>query len=339
VAAEEIIEEVTEEPQPVEVVEPAPSLTRMANPLPSDLTTLTPLYGNLQPLHRLTPLTDATNVVPDSKPPIEEVKPAVEDRPVDEPLPASASIGSLSSLLSDEPSDRFNVMSAMASMPTTNPVQVTPSPTPTSHQGLVVPDLGSIPVPEDVAAAVRRAITAIEAATLAPTGATPITFGPLHVTAVGQATTNGDSTLHQLGGSSNGPAVAVAQANSSWGSSDPAVDDSVPEAIWAPMPQKSKPPQPLHALQPQVLHTMHPQMQQPQILQPDESADVITDVPADASGSVMSLSGNDAMATLSPLALPTLPPPEIFHNNPVAAPISTKRRGALRRLIDGIRGR
>lgn len=43
------------------------------------------------------------------------------------------------------------------------------------------------PVPEDVAAAVRRAITAIEAATQPHTGATPLTFGPMHVTSPGQS--------------------------------------------------------------------------------------------------------------------------------------------------------
>jgi hypothetical protein len=48
------------------------------------------------------------------------------------------------------------------------------------------PDLASIPVPEDVAAAVRRAIEAIENAMQEPRTAGSVTFGPLHVTAPGQ---------------------------------------------------------------------------------------------------------------------------------------------------------
>jgi hypothetical protein len=49
------------------------------------------------------------------------------------------------------------------------------------------PDLSNIPVPEEVAAAVRRAIEAIENAMHEPRAA-DVTFGPMHVTAPGQPT-------------------------------------------------------------------------------------------------------------------------------------------------------
>ena len=49
-------------------------------------------------------------------------------------------------------------------------------------------DLDSIPVPEDVAAAVRRAIEAIETVMQEPRGSETVTFGPLHVTSPGQPT-------------------------------------------------------------------------------------------------------------------------------------------------------
>ena len=61
---------------------------------------------------------------------------------------------------------------------------------PMTNSPLTLPaevDLDATPVPEDVAAAVRRAITAIEAATQTPAGATPLTVGPLHVSSLGQS--------------------------------------------------------------------------------------------------------------------------------------------------------
>ena len=53
------------------------------------------------------------------------------------------------------------------------------------HRELLDNHDDSIPVPEDVAAAVRRAITAIEAATHGMHGSDSVNFGPLHVTSPG----------------------------------------------------------------------------------------------------------------------------------------------------------
>jgi hypothetical protein len=331
------------EPSPPAVEEPAlvrPFATESPRPtiLPTDFDALTPLYGGLQPLTRITPA---------EKPAAKTVE--AEPAPVHEPAAAEpvlpAAQAQLSTLTPLTPLPRIvplapsapsaSAVSAMASATNTAPVPVTESAS--SHSNLVVPDLGSIPVPEEVAAAVRRAITAIEAATLAPTGTTPVTFGPLHVTAVGQATTNGAATLHQLG---SAVAVDTMPPDQYTGGYPPVTDEAVPEAVWAPAPQKPQQPQP---------QSLQPLPMQPQTLQPiGTHADLAGtgalsmngSMNGSGNGSVMSMHGNDAMATLSPLVgLPTLPPPEVQHNNPVAAPISTKRRGALRRLIDGIRGR
>lgn len=68
---------------------------------------------------------------------------------------------------------------AVPPAPTIVPMaRVEPTPAP-EH---LIPPLGSTPVPEDVAAAVRRAIAAIEAATLS-TGPSAVSFGPMHVAA------------------------------------------------------------------------------------------------------------------------------------------------------------
>ena len=53
------------------------------------------------------------------------------------------------------------------------------------HQELLDGHDDSMPVPEDVAAAVRRAITAIEAATQGIHGSDAVSFGPMHVTSPG----------------------------------------------------------------------------------------------------------------------------------------------------------
>jgi hypothetical protein len=143
----------------------------------------------------------------------------------------------------------------------------------------VAAHLDSIPVPEDVAAAVRRAITAIEAATLAPAGPPSVTFGPMHVTSMpGQA----------------GPYNPFAAAAPSGMSALDTLTD--PHGI--PAIQYGQP-------------------------MPEAGATVAPMISFDnASG---------GLATLTPLQ------PAQLAANPLAAPISTERKGALRRLIDGIR--
>ena len=142
------------------------------------------------------------------------------------------------------------------------------------------PDLSSIPVPEDVAAAVRRAIEAIENAMQEPRSAGSVTFGPLHVTAPGQPS----------------PMQAQAQVAPLESYDHPITNGSV----------------------------VTPQVQTEPTLQAIGGK-------SNAILSFGELSGEGAV-----YPLPVLPPLAPRGNR---APASEQRRGALRRLIAGVRRR
>jgi hypothetical protein len=162
---------------------------------------------------------------------------------------------------------------------TVAPAPFTPNPTAPPYH---VPDFGSIPVPEDVAAAVRRAITAIEAATATPARPAAVTFGPMHVTGAGRPVPfSFDDATRGLAAFADDPTTGTA-------------------AVAAPDPMPSF-------------------------------------APFSAVAGMSNLSGlsNGGLTGLQPLG----DGPDERFENPVAAPINTSRRGALRRLIDGIRRR
>jgi hypothetical protein len=170
-------------------------------------------------------------------------------------------------------------------------------PSPALAPAYTIPELGSIPVPEDVAAAVRRAINAIEAATTS-TGPLPVTFGPLHVTSFAQQPVT--STSH-VAAPISGPTQPVIQpAHSENGHVVPLMS--------------------LNAVTDAVLTT------------PAAPVAVATAAP-------LGIPLSAATMPFPEIEFPELPPAEELLSNPQAAPISNERRGALRRLIDGIRRR
>ncbi len=179
----------------------------------------------------------------------------------------------------------FEPMARSGGYPTSSPTN------PPNH----VPDFGSIPVPEDVAAAVRRAITAIEAATMTSTSSAQVTFGPMHVTGAGRPTpfSFGDQSVQAVQPDSNGHPLGVATVTAT----------------------ESAPSDPMNAF---------------------SSLDAATPINASGmNGSRLNGSGTNGLTEQQPLGQS----PNQMLDNPQAAAISGDRRGALRRLIDGIRRR
>jgi hypothetical protein len=166
-------------------------------------------------------------------------------------------------------------VSANASSSTTGPVPVTASRFTKPND----PDLSNIPVPEEVAAAVRRAIEAIENAMHEPRAA-DVTFGPMHVTAPGQPS----------------PMAAAAAA---------AYDE------------------PLGAPHVNGFST-----------QSGVAAEMIAQTNGEKSEKVMSFGELSSDGAVYPL--PVLPP---LAPRGKRAPVSEQRKGALRRLIAGVRRR
>ncbi|MCU1367738.1 MAG: hypothetical protein JWN39_3377 [Ilumatobacteraceae bacterium] len=109
-----------------------------------------------------------------------------------QPIAPMAPMADLASLAPMAPTAPMSDLAPIAPVaPATPPAPtVPPAPTivpmarvePTPAPDHLIPPLGSAPVPDDVAAAVRRAIAAIEAATLS-TGSSAVSFGPMHVAA------------------------------------------------------------------------------------------------------------------------------------------------------------
>ncbi|MEO7398425.1 MAG: hypothetical protein ABIW84_07675, partial [Ilumatobacteraceae bacterium] len=155
-------------------------------------------------------------------------------------------------------------------LPQASPARATADPTAPPN---VVPDFGFIPVPEDVAAAVRRAINAIESAMA--TAATPaaVSFGTMHVTSAGH-----ENTFDQRDDAGRNGAGATNGRGAKNEMNGMTILDK------ATVVSQSRPGAPIAGLE---------------------------------------LLGD---------------PDQLLHN-PQAAPIGTARRGALRRLIDGIRHR
>lgn len=152
------------------------------------------------------------------------------------------------------------------------------------------PDLTAIPVPEDVAAAVRRAIEAIENAMHEPRAA-DVSFGPLHVTSLGQSAQLADQA-HGVTGSV--PATAAQESTVA------------------------------HANAHSNGHV--------------NGVDVTGENVVQTSGAkgnlVMSFGEFSSEGAVYPL--PVLPPLAPRGNRPRA---TEQRKGALRRLIDGVRRR
>ena len=254
-----------------------------------DASNLAPLYATLRPMNGSTQANvpaEAPAEAPISDPvlaALASMKPLEPLRPL---LPSSSSLASLTSPVA---------------RPTMTPITSVAPATPTQMAPRAVHTLESIPVPEDVAAAVRRAITAIEAATFAPTGPSLVSFGPMRVTSVGQSPTTTD-----LAARSHHPNATPNHH-----------PDTRPHPQGLPPIQTAT--QTAHDLADQQNQQVFPGFPEPQ----------------GALDPLIVLNGDNAMSTLSILPHP----PQVFASNPVAAPITTARRGALRRLIDGIRRR
>ena len=254
-----------------------------------DASNLAPLYATLRPMNGSTQANvpaEAPAEAPISDPvlaALASMKPLEPLRPL---LPSSSSLASLTSPVA---------------RPTMTPITSVAPATPTQMAPRAVHTLESIPVPEDVAAAVRRAITAIEAATFAPTGPSLVSFGPMRVTSVGQSPTTTD-----LAAPSHHPNATPNHH-----------PDTRPHPQGLPPIQTAT--QTAHDLADQQNQQVFPGFPGPQ----------------GALDPMIVLNGDNAMSTLSILPQP----PQVFASNPVAAPITTARRGALRRLIDGIRRR
>ena len=254
-----------------------------------DASNLAPLYATLRPMNGSTqanvpaetpaeaPISDPVLAALASMKPLEPLRPL---------LPSSSSLASLTSPVA---------------RPTMTPITSIAPATPTQMAPCAVHTLESIPVPEDVAAAVRRAIAAIEAATFAPTGPSLVSFGPMRVISVGQSPTTTD-----LAAPNHHP-------------------DTTPNH------------QPTTHPHPQGLPPSQTATQTAQDLADQQNQQVFPGFPGPqgALDPMIVLNGDNAMSTLSILPQP----PQVFASNPVAAPITTARRGALRRLIDGIRRR
>jgi hypothetical protein len=148
-----------------------------------------------------------------------------------------------------------------------------------------VPEFGSIPVPEDVAAAVRRAIAAIEAATGTPTGLAKVTFGPMQVAST--MATQAPSTFE-----GRNDLTIIAEPDPSAGGITPTASPAVMAAF--------------------------------------ASFDAVSSANKKAGSSVSN--GMNGLVELKPLG----PPPDRILHSAKAPAISPARRGALRRLIDGI---
>ena len=262
-----------------------------------DASNLAPLYATLRPMNGSTQANvpaEAPAEAPISDPvlaALASMKPLEPLRPL---LPSSSSLASLTSPVA---------------RPTMTPITSVAPATPTQMAPRAVHTLESTPVPEDVAAAVRRAITAIEAATFAPTGPSLVSFGPMRVTSVGQSPTTTD-----LAAPSHHPN---------------ATPNHHPTTTPNHHPDTRPHPQGLSPIQTatQTAHDLADQQNQ-QVFPGFPG-------PQGALDPMIVLNGDNAMSTLSILPQP----PQVFASNPVAAPITTARRGALRRLIDGIRRR
>ncbi len=170
--------------------QPLPTLP--AKPVSNRTPDTTPL-ARLQPLATLAA---AKSFVPITAPVIAAVNEPVEEPvmvPVAEPVtrvePTSGRVPTTLTSMSLTPMISSPVpVTALATGPVDVPISASP---PLTSSPLALPaeiGLDTTPVPEDVAAAVRRAITAIEAATQTPNGMTSLSFGPLHVTSLGQTT-------------------------------------------------------------------------------------------------------------------------------------------------------
>ncbi|MCU1394690.1 MAG: hypothetical protein JWM34_3118 [Ilumatobacteraceae bacterium] len=156
---------VAEAPTAVET----PTLTPLAS-----LSPLTPM-PSLTPLSQLTPMTGSVTAAG---------APASMQQPAPlAPMTPLAPLTSLSAVAPPVPVPAF-VPDLVASAPAPVAVPLAYSVQPTPAPDHLIPPLGSTPVPEDVAAAVRRAIAAIEAATL-NTGPAPVSFGAMRVTSPG----------------------------------------------------------------------------------------------------------------------------------------------------------
>lgn len=262
-----------------------------------DASNLAPLYATLRPMNGSTQANvpaEAPAEAPISDPvlaALASMKPLEPLRPL---LPSSSSLASLTSPVA---------------RPTMTPITSVAPATPSQMAPCAVHTLESIPVPEDVAAAVRRAITAIEAATFAPTGPSLVSFGPMRVTSVGQSPTTTD-----LAARSHHPNAAPNHQPNAAPNHQPATH---PDPQGLPPIQTAT--QTAHDLADQQNQQVFPGFPGPQ----------------GALDPMIVLNGDNAMSTLSILPQP----PQVFASNPVAAPITTARRGALRRLIDGIRRR
>lgn len=254
-----------------------------------DASNLAPLYATLRPMNG-SPQANVPAEAPAEAPIADPVLAALASMKPLEPLrpllPSSSSLASLTSPVA---------------RPTMTPITSVAPATPTQMAPRAVHTLESIPVPEDVAAAVRRAITAIEAATFAPTGPSLVSFGPMRVTSVGQSPTTTD-----LAAPSHRPNATPNHH-----------PDTRPHPQGLPPIQTAT--QTAHDLADQQNQQVFPGFPGPQ----------------GALDPMIVLNGDNAMSTLSILPHP----PQVFASNPVAAPITTARRGALRRLIDGIRRR
>ena len=254
-----------------------------------DASNLAPLYATLRPMNG-SPQANVPAEAPAEAPISDPVLAALASMKPLEPLrpllPSSSSLASLTSPVA---------------RPTMTPITSVAPATPTQMAPRDVHTLESIPVPEDVAAAVRRAITAIEAATFAPTGPSLVSFGPMRVTSVGQSPTTTD-----LAAPSHRPNATPNHH-----------PDTRPHPQGLPPIQTAT--QTAHDLADQQNQQVFPGFPGPQ----------------GALDPMIVLNGDNAMSTLSILPHP----PQVFASNPVAAPITTARRGALRRLIDGIRRR
>lgn len=292
------------------VAESTPGTTAAALRAES-LTPLGPLTGSLQSLSGFVSMT------PTPQTPAAAAASTVDTQAPAEAMTSFGSLGSFASMSSLAPLTPLASMTPAQALPTFTPLasvattatftaanittdmttdttsafaRISSNPT---APPVPVPDFGSIPVPEDVAAAVRRAITAIEAATASPARSAAVTFGPMHITGAGRpAAFSFDDT-----------APAARDAVRGDDHDDDRDRDTDPHGV-------------------------------PMVVAPD---------PTPSSSPFTAMAGMSGLTALNPigegdLRLIDTPQSELM-DNPIAAPISSARRGALRRLIDGIRRR
>ena len=143
------------------------------------------LSGRTSP-PEVAPATPSTDAVPPAASGLDAWSASPSVTPINGSITGAGALGSVT--LTNQPAAMkplAPLTPLSAHFDTTTPATTAQSVRPTPAPAHLIPELGAIPVPEDVAAAVRRAIAAIEAAT-ANTGPSAVNFGPLTVTSAGQ---------------------------------------------------------------------------------------------------------------------------------------------------------